>query len=188
MTVPKKTKKTGGFTVLELLIVIAIIGILASIIMVTMNNAKIEAENVKATLEIKNLRSSIVMLENDTSKWPNGCEVDEVSNPEVDLIDANAGLLAAPSVFSSGTCSWNATDIARWKGPYAVSATDLWNHSYVFDPDYHVCVNSIDVAYSVVASYGRNGTQNYPTDNASVGGACNLVTSDDIYIKLTNSN
>lgn len=178
--------KNSGFTVLELLVVIAIIGILTSVIMVSLNNAKVKAENVKAVLEIKGLRNAMTMLENDTGKWPNGCPIDQVSNPEVDLTNANAGLLSVPSVFSSGSCSWNAGDIAKWKGPYTQSATDQWNNAYVFDPDYHICENGIDVSYPVVVTYGRNGSQDYPTDNTSSGGACNLVDTDDIYVKLIN--
>lgn len=181
-----ENKNAKGFTVLELLIVIAIIGILTSVIMASVNNTKTKAENVKATLEIKNLRNAITMLENDTSKWPNGCPIDQVSNPEVNLNDANAGLLSVPTIFSSGACSWNAGDISKWKGPYTTYATDQWNTSYVFDPDYHICENSIDASYPVVVSYGRDATQNYPSDNANVGQACNLVDSDDIYVKLIN--
>lgn len=183
-----KTKNTSknGFTVLELLVVIAIIGILTAIVLASMNNAKTKAENVKAVLEIKNIRGAITMLENDTSKWPNGCSIDQVANPEVALIDPNAGLLSTPTVFSSGTCSWNNTDISKWKGPYINTATDQWGNSYVFDPDYHICENSIDVAYPTVVSYGKNGIQNYPTDNANIGESCSEATSDDIYVELTN--
>ncbi len=178
--------KNSGFTVLELLVVIAIIGILTSVIMISLNNAKLKAENVKALLEIKSLRNAITMLENDTSKWPNGCPIDQTSNPEVNLTSPNSGIISAPSIFSSGTCSWNAGDISRWKGPYAESATDQWGTSYVFDPDYHICENSIDASYPVVVSYGRNTVQDYPTDNATLGGACNAVDTDDIYVKLIN--
>lgn len=178
--------KNRGFTVLELLIVIAIIGILTSVIMALVNNTKIKAENVKATLEIKNIRNAITMLENDTSKWPNGCPIDQVSNPEVNLTDTNAGLLSVPSIFSSGSCSWNAGDISRWKGPYTTYATDQWSTSYVFDPDYHISENGVDTNYPVVVSYGRNAAQDYPSDNANTGEACNAVESDDIYIKLIN--
>jgi hypothetical protein len=69
---------------------------------------KKKAENVKALLEIKSLRNAITMLENDTSKWPNGCPIDQTSNPEVNLTSPNSGIISAPSIFSSGTCSWNA--------------------------------------------------------------------------------
>lgn len=181
-----KTPKQNGFTVIELLIVIAIIGVLAGIVLLSLNNARTKAEAAKATLEIKSLRNTITMLENDTYKWPNGCPIDQTANPEVNLTNANAGLLSVPTIYSQDGCSWTAVDISRWKGPYAKSATDQWNNSYVFDPDYHVCVNSIDVSYPVVVSYGGNGVQNYPTDNPSGGGACNTVSSDDIYIKLTD--
>ncbi len=178
--------KQKGFTILELLVVIAIIGILVSIALAAMSNAKSKAQAARAILEMKNLRTSITMLENDTNKWPNGCPIDATSNPEVNLVDANAGILSLPNIFSSGGCQWTTIDRNKWKGPYANNAIDQWSNSYVFDPDYHVCVDSIDATYPVIVTYGENGTQNYPTDNASFGEACNLVDSDDIYIKLVD--
>ena len=180
----KKNNFIEGFTLIELLIVIAIIGILASIVIATVNSARTKAEEAKATLEMKNLKVGLTMLENDTNKWPNGCPIDAVSNPEVNLIDANAGILKTPTIFSSGACAWTAYDISRWRGPYSNSALDGWGNSYVFDPDYHVCVNNIDVAYPVLVSYGENGVQNYPTSDPTIGAACTLTSSDDIYIKL----
>lgn len=176
----------NGFTLIELLVTIAIIGVLGGIVIASISSARSKAEIAKTTTELKSLRNAISTLENDTYKWPNGCGVDQVANPEVNLTDANAGLLSVPSVYSQDTCSWTAGDIAKWDGPYAQSATDKWGNSYVFDPDYHVCVSSIDTEYPVIVSYGINGVQNYPTDNATSGGSCNTAVSDDIYVKLTN--
>ena len=177
-----------GFTLIELLVVIAIIGVLASIVITSLNGARSKAETAKAVIEMKSLRTAMTLLENDVGKWPNGCPIDGVDNPEVDLTAANAGLLLAPvAPFSADGCSWNSTDVANWRGPYAATATDKWGHPYVFDPDYHVCVNGLNTAYPVIVSYGANTEEDYPLDPevGAVNDSCVSVVTDDIYIKLT---
>lgn len=180
----KIRKQNNGFTLIELLIVIAIIGILASIVMISLNSSRNKAYTAKTILELKSLRNGISIMENDVYKWPNGCAIDATSNPETDLTSVNAGLMYPPTVYSSGTCSWTASDIASWHGPYAQFATDHWGHAYVFDPDYHFCTNNITVANPVIVSYGPNGIQNYPAGATQTGDACTDTTSDDIYVIL----
>jgi|SRR3989344_45779 len=127
-----------GFTLIELLVVIAIIGILASTVLASLNTARSKANVARVKSDLKSLRNAIALLEDDTGKWPNGCPPATVSNPEVLLNNAQAGISQVITVNDNGDgCEWVAGDVASWKGPYAPTATDPWGNSYIFDPDYH---------------------------------------------------
>lgn len=132
------TARKTGFTLIEILVVIAIIGILASTVLTSLNTAREKAKTAKAKAELKSLRTAIGLLEDDTGKWPNGCPPETVSNPEVSLNAAQAGISQAITANdNTGGCEWVASDVANWKGPYAPNTTDPWGNTYYFDPDYH---------------------------------------------------
>lgn len=126
-----------GFTLIELLVAIAIIGILTTIAVVAMTRARSLAKETKAKADLREIRTAINMLVADTGKWPNGCRVDMISNPEVNLSAAQAGLVQVPTVGDQGDgCFWTSTDVASWRGPYVNLVTDPWGNNYYFDPDY----------------------------------------------------
>jgi len=179
-------KQERGFTLIELLVVIAIIGILASIVLSSLNSARNKSKIGKATAELRNLRTAIMSLEDDTGKWPNGCPVEKAvtgSSNEIRFSVANAGIIAIPSVgvtdnTTDPPCEWTVEDVASWKGPYMPNATDPWGNPYWFDSDYYPrkdCGDPTAMAVVVVESHGPNG----------VGGAqSGNYDCDDIYIKL----
>lgn len=55
----KISKYNKGFTLIELLVVIAIIGILASVVLVSLNNARGKAVDVKVISDVKQIKTAI---------------------------------------------------------------------------------------------------------------------------------
>jgi type II secretion system protein G len=66
----KKADKRG-FTLVELLVVIAIIGLLASIILISLNNAKAKARDVKRLSDMKQIEIALEMYYDDYGQYPN---------------------------------------------------------------------------------------------------------------------
>lgn len=131
-------KYAAGFTFHELLITIAVIGILSAIVLVSLNTAREDALTANVQGELKQIQNAINLMQNNTGKWPNGCEPGVESNDEVRLDAAEAGLLSEPSVGSTGVdCEWTAEEVDKWNGPYMSSLEDPWGTAYWFDPDYH---------------------------------------------------
>jgi prepilin-type N-terminal cleavage/methylation domain-containing protein len=126
-----------GFTLIELLVVLAIIGLLATTALASLVRARLLARETAAKQEAAALREAINILAQHVNKWPNGCPVEAVANPEVDLNNPQAGIAFVPAVGNQGGgCTWTAEDIAKWEGPYAVETEDPWGNPYYFDPDY----------------------------------------------------
>ncbi|MFC1662795.1 prepilin-type N-terminal cleavage/methylation domain-containing protein [Patescibacteria group bacterium] len=166
-SINKRDKK--GFTLIEILVGIAIIGILAAIGIVAFNGARAKARIADAQADIRSIVNAIKVLEFDTSEWPNhqpanivctnlpnppGCPAD---NEVEDLNTDAAGIMQTDGTY------------LNWNGPYLTDMpVDPWGTNYFIDTDYDV--NGTD--YAVVGSYGPN----------TVGK--NIYDDDDIIISL----
>lgn len=169
--------KNHGFTLLETLVVISIVGILVSMGIVAISIARQNARTTRAEADLRSLRNAIYLLQSDTTRWPNGCPPEEVANPEVNLNTSQAGLILPPVVGNQGDgCRWTQDNLNGWKGPYIDRVVDPWGHDYYFDPDYQAYDNCNskpvhDIAAAVI-SFGPNGV------------GLNSYDCDDIFLEL----
>src|SRR3989338_9668136 len=94
-----KKRHKAGFTLIEMLVVMAVIGILASIIMFQLYRAKESAFLVKARGDVNQIRKALTLLENDANEWPGHNVMDQVGsgangNEVWDLSAPSSGLIA----------------------------------------------------------------------------------------------
>ena len=154
-----------GFTLMELMVVIAIIVLLAGIMMPNLAKRIERAKMTKAEADIATMESAIAMYETDMGRYPD---------------DNYSGLLGIQSLEvrltgrdSSGTVS-SITDDPDWNGPYIKGIEDdPWDQPYVYiknsDPrgspvsgtdypavDYGGSVNAPDNMYYYIYSTGKN--------------------------------
>ncbi len=78
-------KKSKGFTLVELLIVVIIIGILAGMMMLSTGGATAKAEAAKIVSDLRNMKSAALLVYADTTKWPTAiASLDEYIDQKID--------------------------------------------------------------------------------------------------------
>jgi general secretion pathway protein G len=150
-----RSKNSAGFSLIELLVGIAIIGILSAIAIPAYMAYREKAKIAQAYAELKDIQLAIGLLAIDTNRWPGPNPVGVTANLEAwDLNALNAGLFVA-----------NPVDFPNWRGPYIKSGVpqDPWGSDYFFDPDYNI--NGTN--FVVVGSFGPNrvGRNVYDSDD-----------------------
>lgn len=152
---------------IELLVVVAIIGILSSVVLTSLNGARAKANIAKAQTDLRQFENAIALLYSDTGLYPGAQSASPcVQNPEIYLNTPAAGLEATDGTFPG------------WKGPYISKVSlDPWGTNYHYDPDYGCGAaisgcQGITGTVRVVQSFGPNKTQNYTTGDDIVSVLC----------------
>lgn len=60
-----------GFTLIELLVVISIIGLLASVVLVSLNGARVKARDVKRIADLKQMQTALALYYDTNNAYPN---------------------------------------------------------------------------------------------------------------------
>ncbi len=70
----KLNRVSGGFTLIELMVVVVILGILATIMLPKILDRPEQARRMKAKVQIRSLQSSLALFKTDTGRFPTTSE------------------------------------------------------------------------------------------------------------------
>jgi general secretion pathway protein G len=92
--VGKRSLSRNGFTLIELMIVVVILSLLATIIMPRILNRTDQAKRAKAKVDIRNLQSALALFKTDTGRFPTTSEGLQalVANPGIPGYNSDAYL------------------------------------------------------------------------------------------------
>jgi general secretion pathway protein G len=140
----RKRRFQAGFTLIELMVVILIIGLLATIVVQNLRSATDKAKRVKAQADISQLKSALDRYYLDAGSYPT----------------SDQGLQALMTSPDNG----NVSNVSRdWGGPYIEKIPpDPWGHTYFYQSDGN--------AYSL-KSFGADGVEGGDGKNADIDGS-----------------
>lgn len=136
----KRTDREAGFTLVEVIVIVAVIAIVAGIVVPMIFSQIDEAKITRAEGDAKSIGSAVQVFRKDTGQWPNkgnGCLADVTLLVGSGTLPSN---LTAFGFDDEGALSFsdllqvddNGCWPQRWKGPYlGTVAADPWGNAYL---------------------------------------------------------
>lgn len=72
-------KSHAGFTLVEILIVVAVVGILSAVLYANFSDAREKARDAKRKTDLKTLQAAIELYKNDHGRYPAGCNAPTIN-------------------------------------------------------------------------------------------------------------
>ena len=131
-------RRPSGFTLIELMIVVVILGLLATIIMPKILGRPEQARRVKAKADIRSIQSGLALFKTDTGRFPTTSEGLEalVTNPGIERYNREGYLERSP--------------IDPWGNRYVYISPGLHNKDYDLE------------------SYGKDGEEGGTDEDADI--------------------
>ncbi len=144
MPVGPSFRNQAGFTLVEVIVVAAILAILAGILVPMIFNQIDEAKLARALGDTKSIANAVLVFRKDTSQWPDkgvGCAATVTLLTGQGNLPTNLNLMGFDATVSlpfdevlsqdSNGC-WPLAGNVGWKGPYLPATTaDPWGNSYI---------------------------------------------------------
>lgn len=146
---PTHRVKTGGFTLVELLVVIAVIGILASIVLASISGGRAQARDAKRVEDLQSILKNIIITQGLNSVSL-GC-----TNP------TGTNLATACSLLYGFTDPGSAQTTQCNKGPFPAPAPCQYT---VLNPS----ANALATDNFEICAYLEQGTGPYPKGNVHI--------------------
>jgi prepilin-type N-terminal cleavage/methylation domain-containing protein len=103
-------KSTKGFTLIEILIVVAIIGILASVVVVGLGPAQKRGRDARRASDLRSVQTALELYYGKNTKYPNAAITDWKSLADI-LLAADLGVSQIPSDPTTNKEYLYATDV-----------------------------------------------------------------------------
>ena len=170
----KNKNSEYGFTLIELLVVISIIGLLASVILVSLNGARVKGRDVKRLSDLKQIQTALELYYSDNNHYPiTSCS----GNPQspawngFDSVNAWAGYGDCATVGGPVT----SPNITASLSPYIKGASDPRlvppaDSGYLYRSD-----NGTD--YKVMAYRTPENMNDFDPSTWDTGGHCGTVSN-----------
>ncbi|MFC1625467.1 type II secretion system protein [Patescibacteria group bacterium] len=141
-----------GFTLVELLVVMAILGILVTLVAGTFRNSQIRGRDVQRKSDIKQISNALELFYSDYGKYP----------------DSSSGLIAAcpynPTTESGAACTWGSGEFTDSKTIYFKTVPADPADDFVYN--YRVVDSPFNQKYQLFARIEN------PEDINCLGGDC----------------
>ncbi len=140
-------KQNKGFTIVELLIVIVVIGILAGLVITTYNGIQQKARNTERTTDLKTFQSQLEAYYANTGKYPSNTDLGGTSATNLTFVTGNLkgmdketmrdpkGTAADYSLATSGTGTNNKYTYIAAPGSCDNTATDCTSYKLIAMPE-----------------------------------------------------
>ncbi len=103
-----KHKKITGFTLVEVMIVVMIMGLIVAVAVPNFQRSRLRAQEVRTRMDMEEVRSAMERCYLDTGVYPNPDYLDDVANPGWGYVPRGLAMGWSTKVVTA----------SEWKGPY----------------------------------------------------------------------